>query len=88
MKYVLTCASVWENDKIVDKYPIIKKYNPVIDYPYNDEEDPEEYPRVTIEVDDLVKFCYDIDKDIVIGKAYLDADKGMLRLTIYDDYLE
>ena len=42
MRYVLTCASVWENDKIVDKYPIIKKYNPVIDYPYNDEEDPEE----------------------------------------------
>lgn len=84
MKYVLTCASVWENDKIIDKYPIIKKYNPVIDYPYNNKES----PRVTIEVDDLVKFCYDIDNDIIIGKAYLDADKGMLHLTIYDDYLE
>ena len=84
MRYVLRCASVWENEKIIDKYPVIEKYNPVNDYPYNNKET----SRVIIEVDDLVKFCYDVDNDIIIGKAFLDADKGMLYLTIYDDYIE
>ena len=70
--------------KIVDKYPIIEKYSPVIDYPYNNKET----SRVIIEVDDLVKFYYDVDNDIIIGKTFLDADKGMLYLTIYDDYIE
>lgn len=83
MRCVLTCASVWESKDIVDKYPVIEKYNPVVDYPYPNKC----VSRLVIEVDDLIKFCYDIDNDIIIGKAYME-DEGMLQLTIYDDYIE
>lgn len=80
MKCMLKCTSVTNDDEIVDKYPIIRKYYPAIaktplDY---------EILGVTVMVDDLFEFYHDIGKPII-----LDTDKigntEMPCLTIYDD---
>lgn len=84
MRYALKCASVYWGDKtILDKYPIIQKYNPVLDHPYPNKD----VKRVTIEVDDLIDFYYDIGHPIILENDDMDDEK-MLCLTIYDDYIE
>ena len=81
MRYVLTCASVWENDKIVDKYPVIEKYNPVIDYPYSNPN----AARLVIEVDDLIRFYDDVKQEVIITIDDI-SDEDMYCLRIHDGY--
>lgn len=84
MRYALKCASVhWDDKTILDKYPIIQKYNPVLDHPYPNKN----VERVTIDVDDLIDFYYDIGYPIILENDDMDDEK-MLCLTIYDDYIE
>lgn len=82
MRFSLGCASIWENKDILDKYPILHNYNPIIDYPYPNPE----ASRLTIEVTDLIKFYDDIKQEIIIGKDV--CDKNIYSLVIYDDYIE
>ena len=83
MRYRLNCTSRWRSEDIISKYPILKNYNPVIDYPYpNPQAD-----RLTIEVNDLTKFYDDIGEEIIIGKDSCVKD-DLYSLEIYDDYRE
>lgn len=84
MRYRINCTSRWRSKDVLGKYPKLKEYNPVIDYPYpNPEAD-----RLIVEVDDLIKFYEDIGVDeIIIGKDSCSKDK-LYSIEIYDDYRE
>lgn len=84
MRYRLNCTSTWRSEDIISKYPVLKNYNPVVDYPYpNPQAD-----RLTIEVDNLIKFYEDIGvEEIIIGKDSCSKDESY-SIEIYDDYRE
>lgn len=86
MKYIINCTSEWgEGKKIIEKYPVIKKYNYEIDYPYPRKEQ----DRLLVEIDDLIKFAKDVKQEIIIiTKQYNDEDKGFVTLEIYDTWRE
>lgn len=67
------------NENILNKYPVLNKYNPVIKHPSPSMEE------LTIEVDDLTKLYDDIGVEIIIGK---DSNDNMYYLEIYDDCRE
>ena len=69
-------------DEILSAYPILKEYNPKIDFPYRNEN----APRLTVEIADLVKFREDIRQDIILTGDY--GKDNMLMVIIYDDYVE
>lgn len=84
MRYALKCVSViWHDEEILDKYPIIHKYNPVIDYPYPNKN----VARIIIEVADLIDFFYDIGYPIILNNDVEYSENKLLCLTIYDDCL-
>lgn len=83
MRCKLNCVSRWKGKDIIEKYPVVNNYNPIVDYPYPNPQ----AERLTIEVIDLVKFYDDIGEDIIISKGYCGND-GMYSLEIYDDYRE
>ena len=86
MKYIIDCTSECrEGKKIIEKYPIIKKYNYEIDYPYLCKEQ----DRLLVEIDDLIKFAKDVKQEIIIiTDQYNDVDKGFVTLEIYDTWRE
>lgn len=81
-EYDLTCTSVWDKTKIMDKYPVLKNYEIRTEYPYPNPDK----PRLVIKVDDLRKFYDDIGEEIIIAKDI--CDNTMYSLEIYDDYRE
>lgn len=85
MKYIIHCTSEWRYKKIIEKYPIIKKYNYEIDYPYPCKEQ----DRLLVEIDDLIKFAKDVKQEIIITTdQYNDVDKDFATLEIYDTWRE
>lgn len=84
MRYGLYCASVWDRKDIVDKYPVVKKYKPKIDYPYPNSN----AARLTVEIDDIVEFYKDIERAIIIDQDTGKFDEGNIMITIYDDWIE
>ena len=86
MKYIINCTSEWREDKkIVEKYPIIKKYGYEIDYPYPYKEQ----ARLLVEIDDLIKFAKDVkQKIIIITDQSNDVDEGFVTIEIYDTWRE
>lgn len=85
MKYIIHCTSEWKGEKIIEKYPIIKKYNYEIGYPYPYKEQ----SRLLVEIDDLIKFVKDVKQEIIITTdQYNDVDKGFVTLEIYDTWRE
>lgn len=83
MRYRLECTSKWKAKDIIKKYPVINKYDPIIDYPYTNPE----AERLSVEVNNIIDFCDDIGEEIILGKNYLNND-NMYYLEIYDDYRE
>ena len=83
MRYRLECTSKWKAKDIIKKYPVINKYNPIIDYPYPNPEK----ERLSVEINNIIDFCDDIAEEIILGKNYLNDD-NMYYLEIYDDYRE
>lgn len=83
VRYKLYCVSKWKAKDIIEKYPVVNNYNPIVDYPYPNLQ----AERLTIEVEDLIKFYDDIGEEIIISKDYCNND-GMYSLKIYDDYRE
>ena len=80
MKCVIVCTSEWKVKKIIEKYPIIKKYDYEID---------KEQARLLVEIDDLIKFVKDVKQEIIIiTDKYNDGDKGFVTLEIYDTWRE
>ena len=77
MWYVINCSSVWDSEKIIEKYPIIKDYNYKYGCPYPG--------SLLVRIDDLIKFMKDIDQDIIICK---DMEKEFYVLEIYDYWRE
>ena len=83
MRYRLECTSKWKAKDIIKKYPVINKYDPIIDYPYLNPE----AERLSVEINNIIDFCDDIAEEIILGKNYLNDD-NMYYLEIYDDYRE
>lgn len=84
MKYVLYTTSMRYGKEIIKEYPIINKYNPIIDHPYQNQQ----AERLIIDVDDLLQFYHDIGKDIIIGEDINNVDDSgtrMYYLEIHDD---
>lgn len=74
----------WYDDanKILSVYPILKEYEPEIDFPYENKT----VPRLTVEISSiskLLKLQQGIGKEIILGKF-----EGVYYLEIYDDYRE
>lgn len=85
MIYIVTCTSMADSSKIIDKYPILRKYNFEIDYPYPNKT----MPRLFVKIDDLVEFARDVDEEIIINsKTYCKEDEGFVTVGIYDDWRE
>lgn len=82
MRFAIESARCYESDKILSAYPILKEYNPKIDFPYKNEDS----SRLTVEIADLVKFRENIGQDIVLTNDY--GKDNMLCVLIYDDYIE
>lgn len=38
MRYRLVCTSKWKSKDVIEKYPVINKYEPIIDHPYPNSE--------------------------------------------------
>lgn len=56
-------------EKVLRKYPILKNYNPIIDYPYKNEK----IGRLTIEIDDLdalVDLQNELEEEIILRNDY------------------
>lgn len=83
MRYRLVCTSKWKAKDVIEKYPVINKYEPIIDHPYPNPE----AERLSIKVNNLIDFYNDIGEEIILGKKYLNDD-DMYYLEIYDDYRE
>lgn len=83
MRYRLECTSKWKAKDIIKKYPVINKYDPIIDYPYTNPE----AERLSVKVNNIIDFRDDIGVEIILGKNYLNDD-DMYYLEIYDDYRE
>lgn len=80
MKYIINCTSEWEVKKIIEKYPIIKKYDYEID---------KKQGGLFVEIDDLIKFAKDVKQEIIITTdQYNDVDKDFVTLEIYDTWRE
>ena len=80
MKYIIHCTSEWRGKKIIEKYPIIKKYDYEID---------KKQSGLFVEIDDLIKFAKDVKQEIIIiTDKYNDGDKGFVTLEIYDTWRE
>lgn len=71
-----------EPDEILSAYPILKKYEPKIDFPYENKT----VPRLTIEVSsisELLELQQGIKEEIILGQF-----EGEYFLEIYDNYRE
>lgn len=79
MRYSIECTSKWNAKDVIEKYPVINKYKPIIDHPYPNPE----VGRLSIEVNNLIDFYNDIGEEIILGK-----NGDMYYLEIYDDYRE
>lgn len=84
MRYRLVCTSKWKAKDVIKKYPVINKYEPIIDHPYTNPE----VERLSIKVNNLIDFYDDIGEKIILGKNYYLNDDNMYYLEIYDDYRE
>lgn len=86
MKCVVVCTSLLDNNKIIEKYPIIKNYKyEVDDYPYANKV----CSRLLVEIDDLVKFERDVSNEIIIcPEPYYQEDKDFAPIEIYDTWRE
>ena len=84
MRYRLVCTSKWKAKDVIEKYPVINKYEPIIDHPYPNHPEAE---ILSIKVNNLIDFYNDIGEEIILGKKYL-SDDDMYYLEIYDDYRE
>lgn len=86
MRFAIERAFYHEPDEIISKYPILKKYDPKIDFPYKNEE----VPRLTVEIPDLVEFRKSIGQDIILEDDYTKDNMldNILQVLIYDDYIE
>lgn len=82
MRFAISRALYDKPNKVLSAYPILKEYNPKIDFPYRNEN----LPRLTVEIADLVKFHESIGQDIILTEDY--AKDNMLNVIIYDDYVE
>lgn len=74
---------------VLNKYPILKKYNPVVDYPYKNKSE----NRITIElksIEDLLKLHNELRQDLIIrNEDYcFDNESEHCSILIYDDYIE
>lgn len=84
MRYILCSSKYYKDIKILEQYPVLKKYKPQIDYPYPNPK----AARLSIEVDDIIKFRDDIGKDIIVSKDVCECDDIKYSLEIYDGYRE
>lgn len=83
MRFTINRANYFnEPDNILSAYPVLKEYEPQIDFPYKNKK----VPRLTVEITDLVKFREAIEEDIVLSSE--SNEDGMLEVLIYDDYIE
>ena len=82
MRFAISRPFYDKPDEILSAYPILKEYNPKIDFPYRNEN----LPRLTVEIADLVKFRESIGQDIILTGDY--AEDNILKIIIYDDYVE
>lgn len=82
MRFAITRPIYDEPDEILSAYPVLKEYDFKIDYPYKNKK----VPRLTAKIEDLVKFRESIGEDIVLEDDF--AGDGMLRVLIYDNYIE
>ena len=82
MRFAITRPIHDEPDEILSAYPVLKEYDPKIDYPYKNKE----VPRLTAKIEDLVKFRESIGEDIVLSNDW--GKDGILKVLIYDDYIE
>lgn len=82
MRFAISRPFYNEPDEILSAYPILKEYNPKIDFPYRNEDS----SRLTVEIADLVKFRESIGQDIILTGDY--SKDNMLKVIIYDDYVE
>lgn len=81
-EFRIICTSIWDTTKIVERYPILKKYKSRIEYPYENKE----IGILIVAVPDLKKFVSDVEQEIVIYKD--DGGAYCWVLEIYDDYRE
>lgn len=82
MRFAISRPFYNKPDEILSAYPILKEYNPKIDFPYRNEK----ASRLTVEIADLVKFRESIGQDIILRGDY--GKDNMLKVIIYDDYVE
>ena len=82
MRFAINRACFNEPDDTLSAYPVLKEYEPKIDFPYKNKE----APRLTVKITDLVKFREAIGEDIVLTSDW--SEDGILQVLIYDDYIE
>ena len=82
MRFAVDRAVYYEADEVLSAYPILKEYEPKIDFPYKIKS----IPRLTVEITDLVEFRRSIGRDIILTTDF-DKDNTP-KVTIYDDYIE
>lgn len=83
MRFVIRTAELFETPKdILDAYPVLKEYEPRIDFPYKNKD----RSRLTVEITDLIKFREDIGQDIVLTEDWM--NDNTLKIIIYDGYIE
>ena len=83
MRFVIRTAKIFETPKdILDAYPVLKEYEPRIDFPYKNKK----VPRLTVEITDLIKFRENIGQDIVLTDDWI--NDNALKIIIYDGYIE
>ena len=85
MKFRLLCASTYDAESIIGKYPLIRKYNPKVYYTCSCRE---ARIMITVNKDQLLAFYKDVGKPIIIDASDDPEDHNMLTLTIYDDWIE
>lgn len=83
MRFKIDRTSWYDGEyDILSVYPILKEYEPEIDFPYENKT----VPRLTVEISSiskLLKLQQRIGKEIILGKL-----EGVYYLEIYDDYRE
>lgn len=82
MRFAISRPFYDKPDEILSAYPILKEYNPKIDFPYKNKK----MPRLTVEITDLVEFRKNVGQDIVLTEDWL--NDNVLKVIIYDDYIE